>query len=179
MDARRRRGMLVAAGLLVIALAAGVTGVAVAQSSDGRDEPRARQVDDVDVEVEQPSSVTVPPERAGSEVDEGATLQGLARITADQAKAAAIAAVPGNATQVELDDRDGNVVYVVEVAGTDGRSAELEIDAGNGTVLSRDTEAEGADAAESEADEQREEANEPPETDDAPEAPEAPEPGDD
>jgi hypothetical protein len=168
MNTRRSRAMLLAAGLLALALA-GATGIAVAQSSNSSNPPPARELDEAD--PGKPSSVTVPANQAETEADEGTALQGLAKITPDQAKAAALAAVPGNATKVELDNEDGNLVYKVEVAGADGKQTDLEIDAGNGAVLSRETESGGDEADEAS---EKPETNEQHQADEAGEAPEAP-----
>jgi uncharacterized membrane protein YkoI len=65
---------------------------------------------------------------------EAARYQKLARITADQARSAALAKVPGTATRVELENEEGNLVYSVKVKTTAGKS-EVTIDAGNGNVL--------------------------------------------
>jgi uncharacterized membrane protein YkoI len=165
--------MLLAAGLLTLVLA-GVTGIAVAQSTDGPDGPRAQAApraqvaQAVDDDPGATSSVTVPPDRAVTEADEGPALQSLAKITPEQAAAAAVAAVPGNATEVELENEDGNVVYKVEVTGTDGRQTDLEIDAGNRAVLSRETEAPDGPDSQDEAGETPE-TNEPDDSNEAPE----------
>jgi len=131
MHITRRRGMLVG-GLLALALS-GATGIAIAQSSNGNDKAPAREHDDAG--PGKTSSVTVPAAQAATEADEGTALQGLAKITQDQAKAAAVAAVPGDATKVELENEDGG-------AGANGTRTDLVIDAGNGAVLSRETETE-------------------------------------
>lgn len=61
-------------------------------------------------------------------------------ITAEQAKAAALAANPGaTATSVELDDENGCLVYGVQL----NNGADVKVDAGNGQVVH--TEAAGAD----------------------------------
>jgi uncharacterized membrane protein YkoI len=65
---------------------------------------------------------------------ETARYQKLARITADQARSAALAKVPGTVKRVRLENEDGNLVYGVKVMTTAGRR-EVKIDAGNGTVL--------------------------------------------
>jgi uncharacterized membrane protein YkoI len=179
---RRRGGMLVVAGLLALALA-GATGIAVAQSSNGNDKAPAREHDDAD--PGKTSSVTVPAAQAATEADEGTALQGLAKITQDQAKAAAVAAVPGDATKVELENEEGGVVYKVEVAGANGTRTDLVIDAGNGAVLSRETETEDTRSVDEAPDsrggsDEAGEAKDKPETndqhraDEAGEAPEAP-----
>jgi len=178
MDTRRSRGMLLGVGLLAIAVAS-VAGIALARSSNEPSTvaqvsssttattPPAEEAGDAT--PEKPSSVTVPASQAASEsADEGPALQGLAKITADQAKAAAIAAVPGTATKVELENKDGSVVYAVEVTGADGKVTDFRIDAGNGAVLSRETESESPEGSSTEP-------NEPPKPNEPAEAPETPE----
>ncbi len=86
-------------------------------------------------------------DQSASEAAEAASLQALAKITPEQAKAAALEAVPGTVVKVDLDNENGNVVYSVEVKATDGVH-ELKIDAGNGTVLAQDSQHE--DGAEDE-----------------------------
>jgi len=61
-------------------------------------------------------------------------------ITAEQAKAAALAANPGaTASSVGLDDENGCLVYGVQLSN----GADVKVDAGNGQVVH--TEAAGAD----------------------------------
>jgi uncharacterized membrane protein YkoI len=72
--------------------------------------------------------------RTPGEQAEAARYQKLARITADQARSAALAKVPGTSTRVELENEEGNLVYSVKVKTTAGKS-EVTIDAGNGNVL--------------------------------------------
>lgn len=63
---------------------------------------------------------------------EPANLASLAKITPDQAMAAALAAYPGTqVNKVELENENGCLVYAVEL--TNG--LELKVDAGNGKVL--------------------------------------------
>jgi uncharacterized membrane protein YkoI len=69
-----------------------------------------------------------------NEASEAARYQKLARITADQARTAALATVPGTATSVELENEDGNLVYGVSVKTATGES-DVKVDAGNGKVL--------------------------------------------
>ncbi|CAM3461792.1 PepSY domain-containing protein [Deinococcus saxicola] len=78
-------------------------------------------------------SIMLPAEQKGVEVpdaQESAQYLKLAKITLDQAKAAAMAAVPGIVTSIELDEEDGYLVYEVKIGGQ-----EVIIDAGNGKVL--------------------------------------------
>jgi uncharacterized membrane protein YkoI len=71
-----------------------------------------------------------------SEADESAALAGLATITPEQAKAAALQANPGaTVVKVELDNENGALVYSVELS--DG--ADVKVDAGNATVLYTDS----------------------------------------
>ena len=107
-----------------------------------------------------------------TEAEEQAALQPLAKISPEQAQAAAVAANPDTtATKVELDAENGFVVY--EVALSNGM--EVKVDAGDGKILH--TEQAGAEDEAGEQDEVNEgpenEANEGPE-DEANEAPETP-----
>lgn len=65
-----------------------------------------------------------------SEADEAAALAPLAKVTADEASAAAQAEVPGDVQKVELDNENGSLVYSVEIGGKD-----VKVDAGTGAVL--------------------------------------------
>lgn len=74
-----------------------------------------------------------------SEADESAALQGQAKISAADAKAAALSANPGaTVIKSELDNENGYLVYSVELdSGLD-----VKVDAGNGAVLATDQEDE-------------------------------------
>jgi uncharacterized membrane protein YkoI len=65
---------------------------------------------------------------------ESERLKSLARITPEQASAAALAQVPGTVKRVELENEDGNVVYGVEIKTANGDS-DVKVDAGDGRVL--------------------------------------------
>jgi uncharacterized membrane protein YkoI len=65
---------------------------------------------------------------------ESERLKSLARITPEQASAAALAQVPGTVKKVELENEDGNVVYGVEIKTADGEK-DVKVDAGDGRVL--------------------------------------------
>ena len=59
----------------------------------------------------------------------------LARITAEDARSAALVSVPGAVvTDVDLDEEDGFLVYEVELA-KDRSGFEVVVDAGSGEVL--------------------------------------------
>jgi len=67
-----------------------------------------------------------------SEADEAAALAGVATITPEQAKAAALQAHPGTTVlKVELDNENGALVYGVELSN----GMDVKVDAGNGAVL--------------------------------------------
>lgn len=74
-----------------------------------------------------------------NEAAESSSLQSLAKINADEAKAAALKAVPGTVKQVSLDNENGNVVYSVAVQTVKGVT-DVKVDAGNGQVLAQDNE---------------------------------------
>ena len=82
-----------------------------------------------------------------------ASLQKLAKIDQAAGEQAALKAVPGTVHETELETSDnGYVVYDTEVAGDDGKSHEVKVDAGNGEILHQDLEGEAdeSDAGESE-----------------------------
>lgn len=82
-------------------------------------------------------SIMLPAEQKGVEVpdaEESAQYVKLAKITLDQARAAALAAVPGTVTSIQLEDKDGYLVYEVEIG-----NQEVIIDAGTGKVLYQGT----------------------------------------
>ncbi len=150
---RYNRRFLIAGGVAAAALAIGGTGVAIAQSGD---DPKPAYT----------SSVTVADSAAESKAGDSA-LGGLAKITPDQAKAAALAAVPGTAEKVELENENGNVVFGTEVTTASGARVDVKVDAGNGAVLAQEPE-DDKESADKESDskgasetESTNEANEP------------------
>lgn len=141
-----KRRKFIAGGMAAAALGLGGTGIAIAQSGG-------------DAKAAYTSSVTAPDSGTDSEGNDAA-LTALAKITPDQAKAAALAAVPGTAGQVELENEDGNVVFGVEVTTSAGKVIDVKVDAGNGKILAQEAD----DANESDAKgakESNKEANEP------------------
>jgi uncharacterized membrane protein YkoI len=84
------------------------------------------------------SSVTLPEQANQSQADEAKALEAAAKTSPDQARHAALAAVPGTTGNVSLDNEDGNVVYSVEVTDSNGTVTDVKVDAGNGTVLAKD-----------------------------------------
>ncbi len=68
----------------------------------------------------------------------------MARISMEQARAAALAAVPGVVLGVDLDEEDGFLVYDVRIATADkSTTTEVTVDAGDGRILA--TERDWAD----------------------------------
>lgn len=67
------------------------------------------------------------------EQKESANLQSLAKISPQQAKQTAEKAIGGQASQVELENEDGNLVYSVIIG-----QKEVKVDAGNGKILYTD-----------------------------------------
>ena len=73
--------------------------------------------------------------------------------------------MPGTIHETELETSDnGYVVYDIEIAGNDGQSHEVKVDAGNGEILYKDLE-KSPDEADGAAD--AEDADELGETEDA------------
>ncbi len=132
----RRR--LLAGGLAALALAAGAAGMAVAQGGDEVNEPSYR------------SSVTVADTQTEDEAAEARQLESVAKISPEQAREAALRAVPGTARDPELENENGNVVYEVLVTETTGALTEVKVDAGNGSVLAREAEEPGDDEGDTE-----------------------------
>jgi uncharacterized membrane protein YkoI len=77
-----------------------------------------------------------------AEGGESERLKSLARITPEQAQAAALAQVSGTVKKVELENEDGNVVYGVEIKTANGES-DVKVDAGDGRVLHIDKDGDG------------------------------------
>lgn len=74
-----------------------------------------------------------------TDAEEAAALAGQAKITSEQAQAAALAANPGaTVTKAEIDNENGWLVYSVQLSN----GLDVKVDAGNGAVLHTDT---GAD----------------------------------
>ena len=67
-----------------------------------------------------------------------ADLPALAKISFDDARRAALAAVPGAVILGELEVEDGNLQYSFDIVGADKSVTEVEIDAGDGKVLATD-----------------------------------------
>ncbi len=142
------------AGALVAAFLLGsvTLGVAGAQAPTAPATPQtAAQQDQVKQEQEQPAytgSIQAPQDQKDqSEQDEAKALAGMAKITADQAKEAALAQFPGaTVNKVELENENGSVVYSVQLTDKSGKAQDVKVDAGNAKVLA--TEAGGPEGHE-------------------------------
>ncbi len=155
-----------AATIGVVVGAAGLAGAVTGQSPTTSANPQEAEHDQA---PSYHSSVTAPAAaERGSESAEDANLQGLATVTADQASAAAVGAVPGTAGKVELENEDGNVVWSVEVTGADGTVTDVKVDAGNRDILAQEVDNE------SDAGHEAPEGNESDAGNDAPDAGESP-----
>lgn len=106
---------------LATTLALSVLGAALAQAQ-GQNAPPAPTRASAPLK----GSIVVP----SSKQEKEAEYLRLARITPQQAAAAAQKAVPGTVLKVELDEEDGFLVYEVEIG-----NSEVRIDAGTGQVL--------------------------------------------
>lgn len=119
--------LAILSALLVVCMAIGVS-IALASDGPKTTATQSQQTQEAEQDVQEPSyqsSIKVPEA-------EPANLDSMAKITADQAKEAALAASPGAAVaQVELDNENGNLVWSVEF--TNG--IEMKVDAGNGQVV--------------------------------------------
>ncbi|WP_405409137.1 PepSY domain-containing protein [Streptomyces decoyicus] len=78
------------------------------------------------------------------------------KISQSEATAKALKAVPGTVTSAELDnaDRNGSLIWEVDVLGKDHKNHDVIIDAGNGKVLNKHTDRDddaAQDAAETQA----------------------------
>jgi uncharacterized membrane protein YkoI len=89
-----------------------------------------KQEDQNEQEPSYKSSITIADTNEQDEKTEQSKLANLAKITSDQAKAAAEKALGGTASEVKLENDGGNVVYAVTVG-----SKEAKVDAGNGSIL--------------------------------------------
>lgn len=168
--ARYRR--LVGVGAAALGLTMGAAAVANAATSTSPTAPPSSEQDDVQDPVLN-GSIQVPEtaEDHGSEAQEAASLQGLAKISRADAEAAAAAAVPGGSiVGSELGNENGTLIYEVDMTDASGAAVELKVDAGNGSVLATESGDDDHDGSESDDDRGSDEA---PEADEAPQSPTA------
>ncbi len=77
------------------------------------------------------------------ETPDASDLKSLAKIDRSTAEQATLKAVPGTVKETDLEVENGFVVYGVEVAGNDGKTHDVKVDAGNAKVLHQ--QVDGAD----------------------------------
>lgn len=161
MDKRKLMAGMLAAAALTFGAGTAVAGTAVAAGPppSGTDGPPTAGEAGEEQDSSYTGSVEAPAENEAAEEREEAAedseLRKLAEIDRAAAEKAALRAVPGTVEEAELDDENGYVVYEVEVAGDDGKSHDVAIDAGNGQVLDQEAgEDEGPEEPDEEADEE-------------------------
>ena len=159
---------LLLSGLAGLGILAGAAGIANAATGSSTSSPPAaeQQESDTTQDPSYRSSVTTADNQTTDEASEAAGLQTLAKISAEDAKAAALAKVPGTACQVELDNENGNVVYSVEVTTAQG-VVDVKVDAGSATVLAQEAD-DGDDRGGEENEAKEDVGQEAPESSDVP-----------
>lgn len=152
---RGPRGILIVLALVGVIALAGVT-VAFAAGGDNDG--------DGDGGENFKGSVAAPAENGeeGShdEAAEAQDLQDLAKIDQSAAEKAALQTVPGTVESAKLEEESGYVVYEVRVAGDDGQDHHVDVDAGNGKVLQKETGEDNESGEENESYESGEEGGE-------------------
>lgn len=149
----RMTGLWLAVGVIVAGtlgtLATAQSGAAAQQKQDppyrssiqapvGADEDENDS--DSDSESEEAGEAEKQDEIDRGEAAESAQLSALAKISAEQARAAALARVPGTVLDSELDNENGNVVYSGEIRKADRSVADIKVNAGTGQVLHIETD---------------------------------------
>lgn len=117
----QRTAKILSALIIVTALGAGA---AIASSKSGYQLP-----DEV-----KSSSIKVP-----EDTETQADFAKLARVSQQEAEAAALAVQPGQVVQAKLDDEEGYLVWQIDVKHDKG-TTEIAVDAGNSKVLAAETE---------------------------------------
>jgi uncharacterized membrane protein YkoI len=137
---RTRKAIVTGAAAVGVVLgAAGITAAATSSGSSSTSKVAPDAADAADGPESYASSITAAKD---------ANPDGLATITADEASAAAVSATGGTAGKVELENENGNVVYGVEITAPDGNQLDVKVDAGNASVLAKesDNDHESADS---------------------------------
>ena len=104
-----------------------------------------------------PDEVTAASIKVPEDTETQADFAKLARVSQQEAEAAALALQPGQVVHAKLDDEDGYLVWQIDVKHDKGIT-EIAVDAGNSKVLA--AEAEENDGNEHEGDEGHEGRNE-------------------
>lgn len=122
-------------------LPAGASGVQAPDTPDRQERSEAAEAPGHEQAGDEQSSAAER-EADRAEKAESAKLASLAKVDRAQAERAALAEVPGTVTDAQLGNENGNVIWEVDVKGSDGAQHEVKIDAGNGTVLAAHVDAE-------------------------------------
>jgi uncharacterized membrane protein YkoI len=117
---KRKTGIY--AGATIAALAIGGAGIASAAGSPTAAEPAGSELPG--------QEVIHAPDSSGSRLDDGANLLPQAKITEQDAIAAAQTAASGPLSEVDLEDYQGQLVFNVDVGSHD-----VKVDAATGDVL--------------------------------------------
>ncbi|MGI9035560.1 MAG: PepSY domain-containing protein [Pyrinomonadaceae bacterium] len=112
-----------------------------AEANETSEENEMNEADEAN-EVNEADETAETNAKEQNETAESANLQSSAKITPEQAKAAALAQISGTVKNVRLENEGGNVVYAVEIQTADGGIREVNVDAGNGQVLPAESGAE-------------------------------------
>ncbi|MFJ3632084.1 PepSY domain-containing protein [Streptomyces sp. NPDC090112] len=99
-----------------------------------------------ELEVSATGAVTEQNKDTNENAAENKPLTG-AKVTAEQAAKAALAAHPGQVTTVEWDDDDGTASWHVEIKGKDGKTRDVQVDHATGKVTTS-----GSDSGDSDSD---------------------------
>lgn len=119
------RNRIYAGAAVIAAMGLGGAGIAAASNGSadqGPSEPAA--------EHSEPAVEHSAPDANGSRLDDGADLLPQAKISEQQAIAAAQTAASGPLNEVDLEDYEGQLVFNVDVGASD-----VKVDASNGDVL--------------------------------------------
>jgi uncharacterized membrane protein YkoI len=122
---------ITAALVAVMIAGAGIALTAAMAQGKRKQEEKAKYHSSIQVQDDKPEREEAEDKAESAESER---LKSLARITPEQASAAALAQVPGTVKKVELENENGNVVYGVEIKTADGES-DVKVDAGDGRVL--------------------------------------------
>lgn len=99
------------------------------------------------------SSIRIQQDQADvADQTESSALQSQAKITAEQARAAALAQYPGaQIFSVTLENENGSLVYGVQLTDANGHKLDVKVDAGNGKVLHTETDSGSEQASQEDA----------------------------
>ncbi|WP_423833935.1 PepSY domain-containing protein [Streptomyces manipurensis] len=98
-----------------------------------------------ELEVSATGAVTEQNKDTNENAAENKPLTG-AKVTAEQAAKAALAAHAGQVTTVEWDDDDGTASWHVEITGKDGKTWDVQVDHATGKVTTSGSDSGGSDS---------------------------------